>query len=178
MMVGMMMMMMMVVMMMMTSHLLLSPLHTLSKATDAFGKPYLAYNFLIRHANLEWRLTKRFSAFAALHEQLRSVRGDDDPQRLAGASLPALPPRWPKPSSEEGIEERRLKLESYLTALVTLPRAMENPHVLGFLGIMNPRTDLPLDDPLRPGRKRQVGSARPTPRQGCVCVSVCVCLLH
>lgn len=123
---------------------------------DAFGKPFVAYRFQVRYANLEWNLAKRFSDFAALHDRLRSAKADDPSLR---AAVPPLPPRWPKPSSDEAVEERRLQLEGYLQGLVNLPGAIENPHVLTFLGIMNARTELPLDDPLQPGRKRQVGQA-------------------
>lgn len=125
------------------------------KSIDGLGKPYVAYQFIVKHAKLEWALAKRFSEFAALHERLKAAKVDD-PLRLEAGSLPPLPPSWPKPSTEQGIEERRLRLERYLQALVAAPGAMENPHILGFLGIMNPRNDLPLEDPLRPGRKRRV----------------------
>lgn len=115
----------------------------------------MAYTFVVSHAKLQWTLAKRFSEFVALHERLRSAK-IDDPVRLEASSLPPLPPSWPKPSTEQGIDERRQRLERYLQALVAAPGAMENPFILGFLGIMNPRTDLPVEDPLRPGRKRRV----------------------
>ncbi len=99
---------------------------------DAFGKEYIAYNITVRNGLLEWHLSKRFSQFAALHEDLKLEEHEP-----GSTPLPPLPPKRLLYQPPHVLQDRQCKLEAYLQALLDRPMAMENLHVLSFLGIVS-----------------------------------------
>ena len=107
---------------------------------DAFGKEYVAFEITVKNGLLTWQLSKRYSDFAAMHEKLKKHEQQQQQQQLlqqqegqvSSSPLPDLPPKL-----FQGVQGRQERLEAYLQQVVDRPMAMENPHVLAFLGILS-----------------------------------------
>jgi len=81
---------------------------------------------------------KRFSQFQTLHAQLKSVQGYVNSGRALQLALPSLPPKTygVRRFGHLFLEERRVELEGYLTALLQLPGVSYNPDFLAFVGLL------------------------------------------
>jgi hypothetical protein len=100
------------------------------------------YEIAAKSADLEKESTVqfRFSELVGLARQLELDFAREHSHLLA--NMPELPPKRVKnvgdPKSQQFIDDRRDKLQKYFQALVQVPHASTNPHLLKFLGIRQP----------------------------------------
>lgn len=96
------------------------------------SKPYTQYNITLRLPLRSFVVQKRYSEFAALHDELVRIAGAAPPQPLPGK-------HWFKStiSSPELTEDRRRGLETYLRAIAEEPdrRWRDTPAWRQFLGL-------------------------------------------
>uniref|UniRef100_A0A7S2WHQ2 PX domain-containing protein n=1 Tax=Rhizochromulina marina TaxID=1034831 RepID=A0A7S2WHQ2_9STRA len=134
-------------------------------ATDAQGQVYTQYELVVQQGNLSWTVLRRYSEFAGLHQSLQETLS------LGGvvdiAVLPRLPAKKLVGNLNDGhIEHRKEILDQYIKSLLSQATALENVHVLSFLGLLSlsrvsakPSTPPPADS-VDGGR---VASSQPRP---------------
>lgn len=105
---------------------------TTSVDSSSDSKPFTQYNITLRLPLRSFVVQKRYSEFAALHDELVRIAGAAPPQPLPGK-------HWFKStiSSPELTEDRRRGLETYLRAIAEEPdrRWRDTPAWRQFLGL-------------------------------------------
>lgn len=88
----------------------------------------VAFKVNVQYAKLSWAVWRRFSDFAALHDQLLTAEY---------AALPALPPKTLLPSATDTkfLEKRKNKLFNYLQELLRRPDTRTSEELLTFLSL-------------------------------------------
>jgi regulator of vacuolar morphogenesis len=92
------------------------PTTSVNSPPDSSSKPFTQYNITLRLPLRSFVVQKRYSEFAALHDELVRTAGAAPPQPLPGK-------HWLKStlSSPELTEDRRRGLETYLRAIAESP---------------------------------------------------------
>jgi hypothetical protein len=108
-------------------------------ATDIHQRQYTVYHMLVKQAELEWKITHRYSDFPRLHEALVS-QDPTDVGFIPRARIPDLPRKEIGPGSSVDhavVKKRSVGLQTFVRNLVSCPAALSNIHVLSFFGILS-----------------------------------------
>jgi len=120
---------------------------TTSTRTDSSGKTFTVFSINVRFsddfsglASTEpWNVLRRFSHFVLLHNLLQQRFGKDavnnNKKNESAIDLPALPEKESAAvySTSESIESRRVKLERYLSELVSIQAVWTSSEFVSFL---------------------------------------------
>ena len=98
---------------------------------------------MVTYKGQSWRLSKRFSAFEELHNQMSKV--------IVKNALPPFPKKKLGKAAKDPLflESRRLQLLSYMNSLIKNPTARDSKDMDLFLGLSKRRgdaSDLPKDE--------------------------------